>query len=88
MSNFDIDIRDENGVGGKNENNLQQQANLIPTLANIGIDLNEIFEFLDEVREHGHTNMYGAPQILVDEFEIPRRLSREIVSAWISDDRH
>ena len=88
MSNIRNESREENGVGGKNENNLQRQANLIPTLANLGIDLNEIFEFLAEVREHGHTNMYGAPQILVDEFEIPKRLSREIVSAWISDDRH
>ena len=85
MSNI---IRDENGEGGVNDNNLQHQANLIPPLSNLGLDLNEIFEFLDEVREHGHTNMYGAPAILVEEFDIPKRLSREIVSAWMQDDRH
>jgi len=85
MSNI---IRDENGEGGVNDNNLQHQANLIPPLSNLGLDLNEIFEFLDEVREHGHTNMYGAPAILVEEFDIPKRLSQEIVSAWMQDDRH
>ena len=69
-------------------NTIQQQANLIPTLVKYGVDLNEIFDFLDEVREHGHTNMFAAPMILVDEFDIPKRLSREIVEAWMNDDRH
>ena len=34
----------------------------------------EHLEFLDELRESGVTNMYGATSYLVDEFDIEERL--------------
>ena len=41
------------------------------------------FEFLNELRESGQINMFGAPRVLQDEFGLEKREAREIVSAWM-----
>lgn len=68
--------------------NYQLQANLIPPLSKHGADLNEIFDYLDEVRDHGMINMYGAAPVVAEEFDLPSELCIEILYAWMQDDRH
>lgn len=46
-------------------------------------DLTGYFEFLDDLRESGSTNMFGAPRHLVDRFtgmSLPE--ARTVLSAW------
>lgn len=43
----------------------------------------EYFEFLDELRESGETNMYGAAPYLQDEFDLDEKESRLILVAWM-----
>ena len=43
----------------------------------------ECFEFLDELRESGATNMYGAAPYLVKEFGIPKMLAYRILDDWM-----
>lgn len=41
-------------------------------------------EFLDELRESGETNMFGAAPYLMEEFpEFDRREAKAIVSEWM-----
>jgi len=51
----------------------------------------EHLEYLDDLRESGETNMFGAGLYLVDEFEMDKRTAREVLSYWMStfgnDDR-
>ena len=53
-------------------------------------DTKEYFEYLDDLRESGDTNMYGAGPYLQREFDLERREAREIVLAWMRsfDERH
>jgi hypothetical protein len=60
------------------------------------IDMNEhqrqeFFEFLDELRESGVTNMYGAAPYLQKEFGIQNKIDAyRILEAWMDSyaDRH
>ena len=45
--------------------------------------LKEYFVILDELRESGQINMFGAPRVLQDEFGLNKHEAREIVSAWM-----
>jgi hypothetical protein len=47
------------------------------------------FTFLDNLRESGITNMFGAGPYLADAFDIPKSDANKIVSTWMetfSDD--
>jgi len=45
---------------------------------------NEIyFNFLDDLRDSGETNMFGSPSYLVNEFGIHKREAMDIVSQWM-----
>ena len=46
-------------------------------------ELVEYFEYLDDLRESGETNMFGAASFLMAEFGIKRKESREILSLWM-----
>ena len=50
----------------------------------------QIFEYLDELRESGVTNMFGAPQYLIDEFDLDKIDAREYVQKWMNtfEERH
>jgi uncharacterized protein YciI len=39
--------------------------------------------YLDELRESGDINMYGAVPLLADEFEISKLEAKEILIEWI-----
>jgi hypothetical protein len=43
----------------------------------------EMFKFLNELRESGITNMFGAAPYLVDEFNISKALAQETLVAWM-----
>lgn len=46
--------------------------------------------FLDELRESGQVNMFGAASYIVDEFDVTTPQSRETLSYWMQtfNDRH
>lgn len=44
--------------------------------------MKEIFEFLDDLRESGEINMFGAPRVLMDVFGMNRVEAKETFIAW------
>ncbi len=42
-----------------------------------------VFEFLDDLRESGETNMFGAAAYVQVEFETTRRGARTLLTAWM-----
>tara|TARA_R100001530_G_C4289105_1_gene147552 strand:- start:725 stop:958 length:234 start_codon:yes stop_codon:yes gene_type:complete len=42
----------------------------------------EIFEYLEELRQSGITNMYGAGAFLVDDFEMNKHRAKELLLEW------
>lgn len=51
----------------------------------------EHLEYLDDLRDSGVTNMYGAPAYVEEEFDVDSRDSKTIVQYWMDsfgkDDR-
>ncbi len=45
--------------------------------------MSEYFEFLDDLRESGEINMFGAPSVLQEVFDLSKYEARDIVSAWM-----
>ena len=43
----------------------------------------EYFAYLDDLRERGEANMFGAVPYLMAEFDLSRGESREVLSAWM-----
>ena len=43
----------------------------------------EYFEYLDNLRESGITNMFGAGEYLEDEFNLKKREANSVLSAWM-----
>ena len=44
---------------------------------------NEIFLYLDELRQSGETNMFGAVPYLVERFEMSKEKARDMLSLWM-----
>lgn len=42
-----------------------------------------MFEYLDDLRESGVTNMWGAPVYLMQEYGLNSRQARDIVTEWM-----
>ena len=49
------------------------------------IEEQEVFEYLNDLRESGATNMFGAPPYVEREFSISKSESRKIVSLWMNN---
>lgn len=47
------------------------------------IVLTEHLDYLDELRESGKTNMFGAVPYVINEFGLTRKDATEIVSYWM-----
>lgn len=47
------------------------------------IDKEEMFEYLDTLRESGVTNMFGAGQYLQQAFDIDRREAKSVLLEWM-----
>lgn len=45
--------------------------------------MNEYFEYLEELRQSGETNMFGAGQYLQEEFGLDRREARAVLMEWM-----
>lgn len=50
---------------------------------NDGIDKEEVFDFLDALRESGATNMYGARPYIEDEFGVDKKEAGGLLSEWM-----
>jgi hypothetical protein len=46
-------------------------------------NLAEAFEYLDELRDSGATNMFGAAPYLMGDFDFERPVAVAVVSAWM-----
>lgn len=44
--------------------------------------MKEIFEFLDSLRDSGMINMFGAPKVLEDTFDMTKKESIDAFVAW------
>lgn len=47
-------------------------------------DVEAMFDYLDELRASGATNMYGARPYLVEEYPSHARYAVAVLSAWIA----
>lgn len=45
-------------------------------------EMTEFFEYLDELRESGETNMFGAGPYLREEFDMDRATSHTVLKSW------
>jgi hypothetical protein len=43
----------------------------------------EMLVYLDELRESGETNMFGASPYLANEFGLDNRFARQVLSYWM-----
>ena len=46
------------------------------------MDYKDYFAFLDDLRASGSINMFGAPKVLQDAFDIDKPTSMAIFKAW------
>lgn len=49
--------------------------------------MNEYFSYLNELRESGVTNMYGAAPYLQKEFALSKHEARDILKQWMESFR-
>jgi len=47
------------------------------------VDLQAVFRYLDDLRESGVVNMFGAGEYLRDEFEMGRAESHRVLGLWM-----
>lgn len=53
-------------------------------LSEVGhLELAEYFEYLDDLRESGETNMFGAGNYLREDYGLDRREAGAVLSAWM-----
>lgn len=45
----------------------------------------EVFEYLNDLRDSGATNMFGASSYIEEEFEINKRDASKLLSTWMSN---
>jgi hypothetical protein len=48
-------------------------------------EITDVFEYLDELRESGVTNMFGAATYIADEFGMDIRRARKFLTAWMKN---
>lgn len=50
----------------------------------------KVLQYLDELRESGDTNMYGARPYLMIEFPLPKDTADDVLTYWMNtfSDRH
>lgn len=45
----------------------------------------EVFFYLNELRESGETNMFGARPYIMNEFELPSQEAQKLLSLWMTN---
>jgi predicted oxidoreductase len=53
------------------------------SMSDLAIDAPEVFEFLDNLRESGKTNMFGAAPYVQEVFDLNKFEARYLVSEWM-----
>jgi|TARA_B110000908_G_C9863453_1_gene275131 hypothetical protein len=48
----------------------------------------QVFTFLDDLREEGSINMFGAPREVRDAFGLTRNVAMDIFTAWTEELKH
>ena len=43
----------------------------------------DVFEYLEVLRESGETNMFGAHKYVMDEFDINKSMAIKFISTWM-----
>jgi len=46
---------------------------------------NEVFLYLEELRESGITNMFGAHQYVMEDFEVSKVMAIKLVKTWMDN---
>jgi len=46
---------------------------------------NEVFIYLEELRESGITNMFGAHQYVMEDFEVSKAMAIKLVKTWMDN---
>lgn len=70
---------------------LSEVFNKEVTMSNVlNVNKDEVFVYLDDLRESGITNMWGAGPYIQTEFEIDNIEARELVLEWMEtfEERH
>ena len=49
----------------------------------MGYEFEKYFGFLDDLRESGVTNMFGATPYLIEEFGVDKSTARRILTEWM-----
>tara|TARA_Y100000401_G_C8234541_1_gene179817 strand:+ start:77 stop:283 length:207 start_codon:yes stop_codon:yes gene_type:complete len=44
---------------------------------------NEVFLYLEELKESGEINMYESPRYVAETFEVSKSMSRKLVTTWM-----
>jgi hypothetical protein len=59
-------------------------------MSNVVVNREEVFQYLDDLRGSGETNMFGAGPCVEAKFNISRQTARDLVSKWMKtfDERH
>jgi len=52
---------------------------------NLVVEKSEVFEFLDDLKETGVTNMMGAEEYVMETYELPRMKARAFVVEWMTN---
>lgn len=54
------------------------------------VDKEEVFEYLDELRESGITNMFGATPYIMSAFDVLKDEARKLLVEWMEtfNERH
>lgn len=50
-----------------------------------GVDLQEVYDYLDDLRESGEINMFAAPGYLQSEYDMSKADSFTAFKAWTED---
>ena len=45
----------------------------------------EVFSFLNDLRDSGATNMFGATPFIMDEFNLDQATSKRLLSTWMNN---
>ena len=45
----------------------------------------DVYPYLDDLRESGETNMFGAPRYVMEEFGVDKSMAYKLVQSWMEN---
>ena len=72
--------------GGGVKNNPKRRKRMADLESDFILDdlAEDVFPYLDELRESGETNMFGAPKYVMEEFGVDKQMAFRVVDAWMN----